>query len=129
MDFDQFSVGYFSPVKCNTVTPLREGVIVSDINFGERTTASGIIIRSDDGKSHGIYPRWGKVYSVGPEQKDVVPGQWVLIEHGRWTRGFTIENDQGEKTTLWKAEETSILLVSDEQPEEYGTLNSEAVYA
>lgn len=129
MEFDQFTVGYFSPVKCNTVTPIKEGVIVSNINFGERKTAGGIIIRSDDGTSHGIYPRWGQVYSVGPDQKDVKVGQWIMIEHGRWTRGFTIENDQNEKTTLWKVEEKSILLVSDEKPQEYGQLNSEAVYA
>jgi len=42
-------------------------VLVSDMYFGEQTTASGLIISTDDGKERGIYPRWGKVYSKGPE--------------------------------------------------------------
>ena len=79
-----------NPVKANSVTPLHNGVIVTDMNFGERKLASGLILKSDDGTSAGVRPRWGKVYSVGPEQKDVTVGQWVLCEHGRWSRGFEI---------------------------------------
>ena len=76
INFDQLNrkAGYHSAIKANTVTPLHEGVIVSEINFGERKTASGIILRSDDGTSHGVRPRWGKVYSVGPTQIDVAVG-------------------------------------------------------
>lgn len=130
MQFDTLGrkAGYHSAVKCNTVTPLHEGVIVSDINFSERKTAGGLILKSDDGTSHGIYPRWGKVYSIGPTQIDVKVGQWILIEHGRWTRSFDIESDEGNITRLWKVEETSILLVSDTKPLDYGQFNPEAVY-
>ena len=32
------------------------------MNFEERVTAGGIILRSDDGKEHGIRPRWAEVY-------------------------------------------------------------------
>jgi len=41
-------------------------VLVTDMHFGEQKTASGIIVQSDDGKAHGVYSRWGKVYSKGP---------------------------------------------------------------
>ena len=71
-----------------SITPLRDVVLVRDMDFGGRQLASGIHLLSDDGKSEGIRPRWARVYAVGPEQQDVQPGQWVLIEHGRWSRGF-----------------------------------------
>ena len=51
-------------------------------------------INSDDGKVHGIRPRWGKVFSKGPRNKDDYnEGDWILIEHGRWTRGMQVEFD------------------------------------
>ena len=37
------------------------------MEFGEQRTEGGIIIMSDDGKSMGIHPRWGKVLAVGPK--------------------------------------------------------------
>ena len=51
-----------------------------------------------------------------------------MIEHGRWTRSFDIIDDSGTTTTLWKVEEKSILLVSDEKPLDYGETNSDAYY-
>ena len=42
-----------------------ENVLVSDMHFGEQTTAGGIILGDDDGTTRGIYPRWGRVYSKG----------------------------------------------------------------
>lgn len=71
--------------------PLRDRVLVSDMEFGEEVTTSGIVIQSDNGKAHGVKPRWGKVWAVGPEQKDVKVGDWICVEHGRWTRTFEVE--------------------------------------
>jgi len=98
------------------LTPIRDHVIVEEMDFGEQKTASGIIIMSDDGKGMGIKPRWGKVYAVGSEQKDIQAGDWILLEHGRWTRGFEIEDDEGNIKTLRKADNDAILMVSDEKP-------------
>lgn len=98
------------------VRAIRDSIIVSDMYFGDMRTTFGIIIPNDDGKSYGIKPRWGKVYSVGPEQKDVVPGDWILIEHGRWTRGFDFNLDDGSKISLRKIDADAILLISDERP-------------
>jgi hypothetical protein len=86
------------------------------MNFGEQKTASGIVLRSDDGKSEGVRPRWAKVYAIGPEQKDVCVGEWIFIEHGRWTRGVEIENDNGDKITIWRVDTKAILLSADEKP-------------
>jgi len=92
-------------------------VLVTDMNFGEQTTKGGIILTSDDGKTRGIYPRWAKVYSKGPDNKDPYEvGQWILIEHGRWTRGLKLETDNGE-LEVRMVESESILAWSDNKPE------------
>ena len=98
------------------LTPIRDNVIVSDMYFGEQKTKSGLILTNDNGNVRGIYPRWGKVYAKGPENKeDYSVGDWILIEHGRWTRGFDVENE-GETKTLRMVENSSILMWSNEKP-------------
>ena len=100
-----------------SIRPLHDQVIVSEMSFKERITTSGIIVLGDDGKSEGIRPRWGKVYAVGPKQKDYKVGQWIMVAHGRWTRAATVEVD-GEEISIRKVDLGEILLVSDEQPED-----------
>ena len=97
------------------IRAIKDTVIVADMDFGEQKTSSGIILKSDDGKVHGIKPRWGQVYKVGPDQLDVKVGQWVLVEHGRWTRGLEIDDGEGVKT-IRKVDINSMLAVSDEPP-------------
>ncbi len=101
--------------KVSKLRPIGDGVIVIDMNFGEQKTSSGLIIQSDNGKTHGIHPRWAKVYAVGEEQKDVKVGQWILVEHGRWTRGIKIEDDEGEKI-IRRVDTKCMMMVSDEAP-------------
>lgn len=103
-----------SPV---TVRAILDHVLITDMSFDEVKTASGIVLRSDDGKTHGIKPRWGKVYKVGPEQHDVVPGQWILVEHGRWTRKIEIHDHEGKKA-VHRVDAAGIIGVSDEAPTE-----------
>lgn len=96
--------------------PVQNRVIVSDMHFGEQVTKGGIIISNDDGTTRGIYPRWGKVYAKGSKNKDDYNvGDWILIEHGRWTRGIKVDDGNGEKV-LRMVEAESILAVSDEKP-------------
>jgi co-chaperonin GroES (HSP10) len=103
------------PVKIKALKPLKDYVMVSDMNFQERVTSTGIIIPSDNGKTQGIRPRWAQVYAVGPEQQDVRVGDWICVAHGRWTRGTTIEDSNGVHTVR-RIDTNDILLVSDEQP-------------
>ena len=92
-------------------------VLVSDMHFGEQKTNSGIILKSDDGKAHGIYSRWGKVYSKGPKNTDPYNvGDWILVEHGRWTRSFDMELSDDNIVTVRMIEAESILSWSDEKP-------------
>ena len=108
--------------------PLHDKVIVTDMSFGIEKTASGIFLPSDDGKSSGIHPRWAKVFATGPDQEDVKVGQWILLEHGRWSRGHRYEQDNGETIDIRLADNNAILCVSDESPNDalrvtFGALN------
>jgi co-chaperonin GroES (HSP10) len=98
--------------------PLKDAVIVHDMEFGERISLGGIVIPNDDMKSSGIRPRWARIYAVGPEQKELHVGQWIYIAHGRWTRGVKIEDDEGTQIVR-KVDNNDILLVSDEKVEDY----------
>lgn len=103
----------FDPIKISSIKPLNDTVIVSDMAFDERITHSGVILLNDDMKNSGIRPRWAKVYAIGPEQKDIQVGQYILISHGRWTRGIKIQDNEGVKT-IRKVDNNDILLISDE---------------
>jgi len=98
------------------LSPIRNRVIVSDMHFGEQVTRSGLILTGDDGTSRGIYPRWGRVHAKGPENTDDYNvGDWILVEHGRWTRGVDVDEGNGE-ATLRMVEAESIIGWSKEKP-------------
>lgn len=101
---------------------LNRDVVVTEMTFDERITTGGIILRNDNGTGYGIRPRWGRVYAVGPEQREVQVGDWVCVAHGRWTRGVQI-TDNGVTTTIRKIDPNDILLISDSAPSD-DTLSS-----
>jgi hypothetical protein len=111
----EYSKPAFSPTKVDKLTFLHKDIVVSDMKFEQRITAGGIILLDDDKKSSGIRPRWAKIYGLGPDQNDpeLEIGKYILIAHGRWTRGITVETPLG-KETLRKVDSDDILLVSDE---------------
>ena len=96
-----------------TFKPLRDGVLVRSMKFEEVVTKSGIILLDDNATTRGIHPRWAEVIAVGNEQEDVQVGQWVLVAHGRWSRGFTLN---GEKSRT--VDPTDVLGISDTAPDE-----------
>lgn len=99
--------------------PIKDHVIVNEMKFDRPISKGGIILPRDDGKSEGVRPRWAKVYAVGPEQTDISVGQWILIAHGRWTRGVEVrESEDSETLTLRRADVDDILAVRDEAPED-----------
>lgn len=103
----------FDARRFKSIRAIRDHVLVTDMNFDEKISHGGIIIPNSDGKLEGVHARWGRVYAVGNEQQDVTPGQYVLVKHGRWTRGVEIE-DGDEVKTLRRVDHEDILLVSDE---------------
>ncbi len=107
----------FAPhqIQKHQLRALKKDIIVTDMIFDERISRGGIIIPNDNGTSKGIRPRWGQVYAIGPNQQDVMVGQWICVAHGRWTRGLDIEDESG-KRTIRKIDPKDILLVADDRP-------------
>jgi co-chaperonin GroES (HSP10) len=103
---------------------LQDKVMVTDMYFGEQKTASGLIIKSDDGKVEGIYPRWARVWAVGPQhQEEFGVGDWILVEHGRWTRGIEYDDGSDETITIRLVENKAIIMWSDEKPNDTVNIN------
>jgi len=98
------------------IMPLGDKVMVTGMEFGMTKTSSGLFIPSTDGKTTGIHPRWGKVYAIGPDQTDVEVGQWILIEHGRWTRAIKVVEEDGREIKIQMIDNDAIMVISDEQP-------------
>jgi co-chaperonin GroES (HSP10) len=103
----------FEAKKIKSFRALQDYVVITDMNFKEKISHGGIIIPNSDGKLEGIHPRWGRVYSVGSKQLDIKVGQYVLVKHGRWTRGTLIEDAEGQQT-IRRIDPADILMVSDE---------------
>jgi len=120
----------FSPhqITQDQIKALRDNVLVADMEFDTRITQSGIIIPNDNGTSLGIRPRWGRVYAVGKDQTDVKVGQWIMVAHGRWTRGIDIDDGSDHKRTIRKIDPKDILLVSDDPKRPEDETHSDAVY-
>jgi len=98
------------------ITPTKDNILVADMDFGERISKGGILMIDDDKKAHGIRPRWCRVIAVGYKQEDVKPGEWLLVAHGRWTRGLDMTDEQGETVTVRLVDPKEILMASDEMP-------------
>ncbi|CAB4241723.1 GroES chaperonin family [uncultured Caudovirales phage] len=98
-----------------TIRPLKDRVLAELMGLDDRVTASGIIIKSEDGKDRGVRPRWAKVRLVGEGIDWVEPGQYVLVSHGRWSRQFETEH-MGEKLKLVYLDNKECLVVANELP-------------
>lgn len=105
-------------IEVGKVIAIKDWVIISDMEFDERQTPGGIVLLNDNGTDEGIRARWGFVRVVGPEQQDVEVGQWILVDHGRWTRGVEVVDDTGETMVIRRVDPDDILMVSDEEPVE-----------
>lgn len=111
------------------IQALQDHVLVSDMEFDTRITQSGLILPNDNGTSLGIRPRWGRVYAVGPKQTSVNVGQWIMIAHGRWTRGIDIEDGElDHKRTIRKIDPNDILLIADQEHRPQDDTMSTAVH-
>jgi co-chaperonin GroES (HSP10) len=97
------------------VKPLPKKLF-AQLEQGERVTTSGIVILDDNGKEHGIRARWGRVTHVGADIADVAVGQWILVEHGRWTMTIELKQDDGSMFKFQMIDYNGIIGVQDEAP-------------
>lgn len=103
-------------IKADGIRPIHDHVLVTDLYFGEQKTKGGLIIRDDNGTARGVYPRWAKVYAKGPKNIDEYNvGDYILVEHGRWTRKLEMDIN-GEEITLHRVDVDAILAVSNTKP-------------
>lgn len=103
-------------IECEGIKVLPGRVLVTDIERGPRMVG-GIWLPNTDGKSADKRPHWAKVHTIGPDVTGIQPGQWVLIEHLRWSRATTIFIN-GVETHLWQIDwPKAAIAVSDELPE------------
>jgi co-chaperonin GroES (HSP10) len=107
-------------IRANELKVLKNNVIVSEIEGGMQTIR-GIILPDDDMKERGIKPRWCKVFKVGPDVSDIQKDDWILVEHGRWSRGFEANLEGFEATFRW-VDHKDILGVQKEKPQNISTL-------
>ena len=107
-----------SVAKVNKLRPLKDTILVHGMEFKERLSRGGLILLDDDMKSQGIRPRWAQVYAIGPEVNDIKVNDYIMIAHGRWSRGITIHDEDGEKI-IRKVDPNDILLISDEKVQDY----------
>ena len=49
---------------------------------------------------------------MGPENDDVKVGDWVLMDHGRWTEEYKLEDD-GATVSLWMGDPDGVLGISN----------------
>jgi len=97
----------FKPLHDNVVGKMVDG-------FGIKKTAGGLIINEKDGVETSIRPRWFEITHVGDKNTDFKVGQYALVAHGRWTRGFTIDNST--ETKYYKLDLEEILGTSETNP-------------
>jgi hypothetical protein len=112
---------------------IRDNILCTDGDFGDKVTASGLIVQSTIGKSEGIVPRWFRVFEVGEDIKWLQSGQWVYVEYGRWTEALEVEDERfdtpNNKKKIWKIDPKACLLVSDIEPDNTVVFNTDAVSA
>lgn len=79
---------------------------------GFRKTKGGIILKDADQDTSGIRARWFKVYSVADDIDWVNEGQYLLVDHGRWSNGVKLN----EETKIYLLDNNDCLMISDENP-------------
>lgn len=117
----------FSVVNVSDFRPLKGKVFVTSLEHGDTITKAGLIITDDNMTNRGIRARWGQVWAIGDDVQDIEVGQWILIEHGRWTQKIAMDVN-GEIVNVWSVEyPASVHLVSDEEPKGSSALADSAL--
>lgn len=98
------------------ITPLPDKIL-GTVDIGERKMGS-LYFMDDLGKSEGIRPRWTHVYAVGKDIDWIKPGQWVLVENGRWTPHVKVDFAHGKTRRIAQIDPNGCLLVQSHKPDE-----------
>ena len=97
--------------------PLPGRLFCAALETGLRSSDGGLVL-PDDNKitdtETGIRPRWFQVVNVNVDTKpdDIKIGDYVLVEHGRWSYRFSGTDIDNYSIV----EEKAVLLVSEDAP-------------
>lgn len=77
-------------------------MFIEDLEYGERKSKGGIIIRAEyfDNNGEFVRPRWGKVLYKNDEIYDVNVGDYILLKHGRWSTSLLVKIG-GKEKKIW----------------------------
>ena len=97
--------------------PLPGRLYCKALETGLRTSAGGIVLTDDNSATSGaggVRPRWFQVVNVNIDTNldDIKIGDYVLVEHGRWSRRFSGTDIDNYSIV----EEKAVLLVSEDAP-------------
>lgn len=105
-------------IQAESFRPINDNVFVTELDSGPHKTRGGILIPDDNMSERGVRPRWGRVWAIGPDVQDISPGEWVYVEHARWTTAIEIELPDGV-VRVWKIDwPDAVLMASDVDPSE-----------
>jgi hypothetical protein len=112
------TLGNKSSITASEFRPLRKNVFVTDLDSGMHVTAGGIIRPDDNMSETGIRSRWARVWAIGPEVEDLTVGEWIFVEHARWTNSIDIDLPSG-RVRVWKVDwPNAVMLASPDDPRE-----------
>ena len=113
-----------------TIRPIKKRVLATLCEQGARMSAGGIHLLDDDGKDHGIRPRWFQVTAIGPDQDEVEVGDYILVEHGRWTWGVERKRRDNHQVVekIRMIDETGIIGKQKERPNDVNLYDNENIY-
>lgn len=102
------------------IRPLHDKVLgyMAEPLGHNRKTNGGVIVTDDTTTETFVRPRWFKVTHIGPNQHDIEVGQYVLVPHGRWSRGVDVDNTMKEQDKLFLIDHNDILGTQHENPVE-----------
>jgi len=110
-------------IKADGFHPLKKNVFVTDLDSGPHQTAGGILLPDDNMTNRGVHPRWARVWCVGPEITEVAPGDWVYIEHARWTTAIQFDLPDGV-VRAWRIDwPDAVMLAASSDPSENQTVD------
>jgi hypothetical protein len=78
-----------------------------------KKSQGGIFMQDKDADVTGIRPRWFKVFSVGEKIDWITEGEYVLVDHGRWSNGMSVD-EQDDK--LYLLDNEGCLATQDTNP-------------
>lgn len=109
-------LGNKNQITVEAFRPLKNNVFVTDLDSGPHATAAGIIIPDDNFSERGVHPRWARVWAIGPEVQDIEIGEWIYVQHARWTNSIDLAMPKGV-VRIWRVEwPESVLLAAAEDP-------------